>query len=362
MKNINFKFYLITTLFLCSLIVIYHSFVASDIFEAEAKIVVKGDSKGQESSISSIISGGTNLTLNSSIVKEYITSKNSLIELDKRLRLREKFSSKTIGFLQRFDPFTLDSSIENFHDYIKDYLIISVDEKSAILSVKVKCFEPELCVSAVKSLIQQSEHVVNILNERTQNNADSIYLSNLKSLQEKRDQISLELESFRLQNDIVDVQAETKLLMEKLKVLEELNIQASASLNSLRAISNNNAHLKIILEQKKGIEVQIKDIRNELSGVSNNSIVLKNTTYAKLLNEYEIYEKILSAAIASYQTHLVLIKKESVFLEQISEPVVPESAVEPKRIKDIFNSIVVLFLIQFLFFLIRIVIKEHSND
>lgn len=343
------------------LLIVYHGIFSSDVYRSESKIVIKGDNSAQESSLANILAMGDGRSTNAAIVKEFITSKNALLELDKKFGLREKYSSVEYDIISRFNPLGLDSSIENFSEYMNEYVIVSIDEKSSILSVTVKCFEKELCVKINNHMIEQSEYVVNKLNDRSRIDALNTYLETIKSLESKRDSVASDLEEFRKKEGVIDIGSEVKIRMEILLGLEQEYAQLNDRLATLREITSKSSQVKIVQSQLGRIENEINRIRSEISGVSVDSLARKNSGYSKLINENILYEKIIAAAISAYESQVSVSSKKNIYLETISNPTVPESAEEPRRLRSIFKSIFLVFIFYIFAKLVRIAIREHSD-
>ena len=150
--------------------ILYYGLIASDVYISESRFVVRRPQRSAEPSQLGALLSGTGLTRSADdtySVHDYVLSRDALHELDRELDLQKAYKSSTVDVFNRFPGLDWDASFEAFFRYYTDHVVVDYDTVSAITTLRVRAYTPELSRAMNERLLQMSERLVNQLNERS---------------------------------------------------------------------------------------------------------------------------------------------------------------------------------------------------
>lgn len=229
----------------------YYGYYASDIYVSNSAFIIhKSESSDQikASEMSSMFSklsgaGGGTVDYNS-VVETYINSMDSLNAINNQVNIRKIVSNPKIDIFNRFNPLNLNDSNEKLLLYFRSCIDIKIDALSSIVTVAVRLFAPEDSQRVNELLIQQSEAIINSLNEQYRNDAIKNALNEINSAKKNLDRLDQELSKHRQNSStVVD-----KTFVPKFQMLALERTTAESQLNSA-IVSLEQA--KIDIQRKK---------------------------------------------------------------------------------------------------------------
>jgi capsular polysaccharide transport system permease protein len=148
--------------------VFYFTVWASDVYTSESRFVVRSRERGVSSPLGNLLQGVgfSKAQDDTQTVREYALSRDALRVLDEKLRLKSAYASKEIDVLSRFAGLDWDDSFEALHRYYQNKVDVQTDSNSSIVTLTVRAFKPQEATNANRILLEQSEALVNRLNER----------------------------------------------------------------------------------------------------------------------------------------------------------------------------------------------------
>ena len=148
--------------------VLYFGLIASDQFTSQASFVVRSPkSQSSFNGLGAILQGSGFSRSQDDIytVQEYMQSRSSLDELQKRMPVRKFYETKGDIF-SRFNGFGLCGEDEAFYQYYRDKVSIHFDSISGISNLNVTSFDAGESRQINAALLKQGEILINQLNER----------------------------------------------------------------------------------------------------------------------------------------------------------------------------------------------------
>ncbi|OAQ19855.1 hypothetical protein [Thermosulfurimonas dismutans] len=345
------------------LTIIYEAFIVTPVYISESKVIVKSlhDQQGFQGFGTFLQSIGvlSPSFVGASLVMNYMSSRTAMFELEKILNLKKYFSRKDIDFIQRFDPFHIDPSYENFFEYYQKKIVnIGIDINSSILIIKVRAFDPEFAYNVNTNLIKLSENFINRLNERASTTAIKFYEAKLEESRKKVQHFSEKLAEFLSQTKVVAPERQIGILLEHTAKLQEQLILKQMELSRIISVTPDNPKIatlkKDIEEIKREINKNINIIAGDKKSVASYSIKLE-----LMRAELEMLQKELEANLTAFiqaQNQALL---QHLFIEKVEEPTKPDAPKEPKRIKSILTVFAISFAIWGIISLFAAGVKEH---
>lgn len=158
---------------LCTLgALFYFCVIASDVYVSETKFVVRtADKKASGPVFGEVLQqmGFTESHADSWVVHDYMVSHDVMQQLNELLHIQRAYSDTHIDFFNRFPGVRFwDTSLEAFHAYYKNHVLVTIDPLSSIITLKVKGFRSDTVFTINQKLLELSEGLINTLNERAQ--------------------------------------------------------------------------------------------------------------------------------------------------------------------------------------------------
>ena len=363
-KPAAFKLFLWVVVVPTLLAAIYYGLIASDIYVSEAKFEVRTSEQSGVSGglISSVFSGaaGESSGEDAAIVDEYILSQDMLVQLDKRLNLRRHYSSSNVDFLSRLDD---DASQEDFLDYYRKRVQVSIDTSTNIITLDVQSFEPALSQKIANNIIELSEGLVNRLSQRIVEDTLSFARGEVNTAEDRVRKASNAITAFRSETLSMDPNAESKGALSIIANLEGKLAGARTELLDTRSFMRSDSpRVKLLQDKVRTLEKQIAHSRQSLASEdsSHNYTQLINQ-YQPLVLEEELAKQRYSSTLNSLEAARAEAQRKQRYLLTFVQPKIPDEALLPERFKSTLIIFLSLCLAYAIGGLIWAAIKDHMR-
>lgn len=356
--------FILTALFLSFLNIFYWSFIASNQYVSESKIIVqKTDLSSQNTpDITGLLTGQQGINKGDQLLlRDYLLSKDMLKKIDKELDLKEHYSDSKYDFISRL--WFKESSIEWLHRFYLKQISVEYDEYSGVLIINTKAFYPEKAFYITSFLVKEGE---NFMNKMAQSLAKDQVLFLEEQVQRMKEK------TFFSRNKVLEYQDNKNMLSPKISAesfvaiingleSEKTNLETQKSALSTYLVPN---HASIVqLEQKiTSIEKQIQKEQSKLTSLDKNRSLNKNIEEFQRLEseakfDLEMYQSAISALEKGRLEAMRNIKKLSI----IQEPILPEYSMEPRRIYNSIVGVLIIFIFTGFLNMILAIIKDHKD-
>lgn len=177
-----------------SLGVAYYEFIASDQYVSEFRFSVKDTSPSSSSAVSGALAllggSGTGVVTENYIVTDYLKSRQAVEDLEKRIKLIERFTRPEIDQLSRFDP---GQSMEEFVRYWQKMATANYDQVTGIATAQIRAFKPEDALLIATTMVTLAEDLVNQIANRTRADAVRFAESEVERAQERLRRVRTQL-------------------------------------------------------------------------------------------------------------------------------------------------------------------------
>lgn len=187
------------------LVFLYLSLWASDMYISEAKFAVRGQNAAPAmDALSSLFRVTTSTQSDSYIVLNYITSLDMCDKLDAKLDLRVHYSNRANDIWFRLWKHPTQ---DEMRDYWQWATTVAYDPDTGILSVEVKAFSADMAHKICQGILENSEALVNAMNERARADAISQAQLEVSRAEERIRKAQAAMRAYRERTIILDPQA-----------------------------------------------------------------------------------------------------------------------------------------------------------
>ncbi len=319
------------------LALIYFGLIASDIFISEATFLVRSSSR----------SGGSNLSMmlqsesmsraadETYAVAEYMLSRDAANELAKSANLRDIMARDEADVFSRYPSFVGKDTQEEFYRAYRRMVDVVTDGSSGISTLTVRAYRPQDASQLALALLGVTEKFVNRLNVRSNEDAVKFSESMVKEAQARLADVETRLADYRNTQLVVDPEKESTQSLAMLgKMATEIS-RLEATLSQQRAMTPDSPANAPLTERIAAYRAEMLKQRKAVVGGSD-SIATKLQGYELLVVERELAAKALAAATTFLESARQEAQSQRIYLQTISEPNVPDQALQPKRLLSIF--------------------------
>ena len=345
---------------------IYFFGIASDQYVSESRFVIKAPNQrsAQTTSFANLIqsTGLSSGQEQSNQVIDFIRSRSALQTLEKKLKVKQAYSRSGIDFLSRFPRFWEDDAFEDLFDYYRDKITISRDSYTGLVVLRTVAFSPKEAAAINELLLQQSEMLVNQLNENARNKAISEAESRVVEAQTRVNAALEAVSDYRSQARLVEPLKEATGVVEIANRLIVERAALEAQLSTVRQVTPDHPSIPVLREQIASLTREIERQNARLVGGGTNTISRKLPDYEALVLEQELASQLLVLSQTSLEQARTEALKQQFYLERVVEPNVPDLPEYPKGLKTVLTILGFTLCLYFIIWMFVVGILEHAPE
>lgn len=340
---------------------IYFGLLAEDVYVSESRFLVRSPSKPDVSPLGSILSAGaiTGATEETNAVREYLGSRAALAEVDRQGLVRKAYGAPEIFFLDRFGGITGDS-FEQLYDYFSGKVAVEEGESVPVLRVRVEAFDPKQAQQINERLLQGSEALVNTLSQRARTDAIGFARDEVSQARDEARSASLALARFRDRQGIIDPELQAQVGLQTISQLQEELIATRTQLQQMRTYTPQASQIPFLRTQVAELEKEIAEQTAKIAGGSR-SLSSNTARFQELTLANQFAEQQLAVSLASLQEAQADARRKQAYVERIAEPSLPDYAVYPLRLRNIFATFLLGLLAWGVLSMLIVGIREHRE-
>ncbi|MGH1331723.1 MAG: hypothetical protein ACRBBK_12640 [Paracoccaceae bacterium] len=346
----------------------YFLAVASDRYAVESKFAIRSPGASAPTDLLGIVSSvstASSTMSDSYMLVDFIESRDLLDRLEERLDLRKIYSQPGTDFLMRLDP---ESTKEDLVQYLQKVISIYFDTSSQILTLEVQAFTARDAQLISAAILEICDALVNEVSERarqdTMRSAEEEVRRTEALLAAQREKIS----AFRQTQQLIDPTASAGQQIELLGTLEGNIASARARLGSLKGVLDDDSpSVKNLKRQIAAMEAETENQQflmgsGETGGPDGaQTLTSKIGTYEDLAVDLEFLQHAYFAALASRETARIEANRMQRYLAAFVQPTLPEKAVYPQRVQNIFIFIAFAIMLWAIGLMLVYIVREHSS-
>lgn len=345
----------------------YYAAIASSVYVAEAKLLVRSAPKtnGSSTSISDVAGSfigklglgksGTS-EQDSRIILDYVKSLAAIEDIGGKDQLARYYDLTKIDYFSRMDS---SETIEEIRAYWLTKVSATVDTQSNILTLKVSAYEPEDALDLAKRIVASSERLINELSVRSRTDALERAKGEVERSMSGLANARLELLKFQQANKLIDPVQSAKQITSLIATLtgKKIELESELAVADTSGVSGRPGD-RYLQTRVDVLKQQISDLENLLTGKEEGSVSLQLKDFELLKLRLEFEEQIYTLSRASFEEARRNVDKQQLYLMVVVPPTQPETALYPR----VFSDAGMVFLGCFVFWAIGALLVASIRD
>lgn len=357
------RWFLIITVLPTLLFGIYYYLIASDQYQSEAHFIVRtADSAPMPSSgFGQLLglSGGVSQSRSDAIsVNDYLDSQQAVVNLNRAVNLVERFRRPEADIATRL--WFTNPTPEMLMRYYRRQIDVKFNQETGITTLRVRAFRPDDSYAIINQLLQMGEQRVNMINNRSQNDALVSARRQLAEAEEALVAVQSKLTSFRQQRGDIDPEGSGKAQLGLVTTLQGQLSSARAQLNSMRGIiSPNSPQYVATAARVRALEAQVAGQSGKLTS-GGSAIAARLGNYQDLQIRQDFAARRYQAAAANMDRAREIALKQQLYVVRVVDPNMPVKSEFPERGKAVLTLFLSLLVAYGIGWLLVAGVREHS--
>lgn len=343
----------------------YLYFHAADQYASTVGFTVRSENLTSPADLLSGLGGtltGGGGTRDTDILYEFMRSPDLVERVNSQLDL-ESLYSRHYGSdpIFGYDP---DGTIEDLTNYWPRMVKVDYDTSTKLIEVKVLAFEPDEAKKIADVIFAESAQMINGLSDIARNDATRYASEDLKTAVERLKDARQALTTFRLTNQIVDVEADIQGQMGLLNTLQSQQAEALIELDLLSdSVRDGDPRLD---QAQRRLAVIAERVEQERQKFGAGGIGPGGSEYATIISEFErltvdreFAERGYAAALSTFDAAKADANRESLYLAAYAKPTRAARPEYPRRGILLLTVILFSFLIWVVSSLIYYSLRER---
>lgn len=354
--------FLLTVVLPTLLAVIYYGFVASPQYVSQADFVVRGQTPQTPGLLAGILptGGGAGGSEDTYAVQDYVVSRDAAQLLLKRDDLAHAFNIPEADALARFPNFYSGRTFEHFYHYYKKHVKAELDVTTGLSTLSVRTFDAATSQRIARALLTAAEDLVNKMNARQRENTIAASLRERDAAISRLQVLNTQIDAYRNQTGLLDPQRQSQPLLTDLAGLDTARMTTRVQLEQLRRSASSSPLIEVLTRRLHALDQEISRSSGKVTGNSN-SFVPKISGYDDLIFQRQLLEREVTSANAALDTARIQADRQQLYLEEISQPNIPDYPVYPRRASDIAIVFVTMFGLYLIGMLLVAGAREHKS-
>lgn len=355
--------WIIRSILFMGLLTVGYWLFSSDRYVSEAIVIIQNtESVGLPTlDIGSMLGGlgGANKP-DQLLLREHLLSVDMLKKLDAAFDLRSHYSDSRRDFASRM--WFRDGSIEWFHRYYLSRVSVVFDDYAGVLRVSAQAYDAKTAQAIAAMLVKEGERFMNEMSHALARAQVNFLDKQVALAQEQVLKASKAMLDFQNQKGLASPKATVESIYAIIAKLEGQRTELQTQLASLpRNLDRNHPTKKSLQQSLQAVERQIAQEHAKLASTSGKPL-------NSLVEEEQRLELELKFKQDLYKTSLVGLEKGRMdaartlkHVSVLQMPVMPEYAMEPKRIYGVIATMCITLLLVGIVNLLKAVILDHVD-
>jgi capsular polysaccharide transport system permease protein len=294
-------------------------------------------------------------------VADYIRSRSAVDDIGRTIDLRRIFRADGADWFSRLRD---QASGEDLLRYWNKMITVSTEPVSGLLSVEVRAFTREDAVNIASAIRQNSEALVNRMQERPHSDLATRSEAEVRVAREQAAAARAEVAHYRNSQASVDPLDTARSLIDNVTELKSELIALDVELASAKASMGPNApSIPNIQARRDSLQEQIRSLERRITSTD-----ARDRTAAGLLVDYdrlEIERALAEKQVAVAERILDQVRAEGnrhqVYIDVIEGPTMPQRALFPERTRVLMEIAIAAMALWCMVFLIIAGIRDHAD-
>lgn len=359
--------FLLCVLLPTALAAVYYLVYASDQYVVEFRFNVRDtntaiSASGLPPGVASSLGLGSapNPTENFMVV-EYMTSRQAVDDLDKRINLRQLYSHQFIDFWARLNA---SEPVERFVRYWKDVVTAEYDQLTGISVAEVRAFTPDDAYLIAKTLMSSADDMINEASQRPLREAVQYAQSEVTRAEDRLKKIRADLSAYREKEGVIEPLG--SVVLSNATVTSTIRaalaqLQTEVANLKKQGLGPNAPPMQALQTRIRATEEQLKAVENEVSRKDGGSSAL--SPIVARYEQLDLERQFAQAALTSTLQSLEQVRSNAVvkrlYLVSFIQPARPQRSTYPRRAVAILTVAAACLMLWTIGLLLSRSIKEH---
>lgn len=342
---------------------IYYGLVASDVYISESRFLVRSPQRPSQGGLGALLQGTvfSRSQDDTYSVHDFVRSRDALRELEERLGLRAMYSAESIDFVNRFPGLEVwDRSFEALFRHYLRHVSVDYDTASSISVLKVRAYRPEDARRINAILLDMGERLVNNTNNRSRQDLIAVAQQEVKIAEDRAKEAAMALAAFRSNRGVFDPDRQGAIQLQAAARLREELLTAESQLDQVKRVSPRNPQLGGLEARVQSLEIAIEKERALLLA-SAGGLTSKSPVFDKLVLERTFADRQVATALAALDSARSESTRKQLYLERLVTPNLPDSALEPRRIRGVVTTLLFGLMVWGIVSLVIASVREHTD-
>lgn len=337
----------------------YWTLWATDRYVSRTVVVLESPQiASPDVSVSSILSGGGGSS-DLLLLREHLLSVDMLRRAQETLDLREHYSGHGDFFSRLRDP---DVPIEDLHQYYQSRVKIDMDEYAKVLKIEVHAFTPEFAHQLASLLLEAGEEHMNEMGQRLAEEQVRFLEQQLGRLSERLDVARADLLDYQNEHGLVSPTNTVESLNQVVGTLEGELARLQARRSALGSFQSAQSSEMVRVESEiRALREQIDQERDRLAQATGDSLNRISSEYQTLELRAQFAQETYSSAMSALENTRIEAARTLKQVSVLQSPVLPEYAVEPRRLYNATVFGILALFVTFILNMIVLIVRDHKD-
>jgi capsular polysaccharide transport system permease protein len=340
---------------------LYWGLLADRRYVSEAHVLVENvQTPGPSLELSSLF-GGSPASKDILMLRDHLLSADMLLALDRKLRLREHYSSSYDVFSRMLYR---DEPLEWFLRHYQSRVEVLYDDYTGVLLIRAQAYSPQMAHAIASAMLQEGERFMNELGHKLAREQVAFAEQEVRSSSERLARARQALLAYQNRYGLVSPTAMVESISAVAARLEsELSSLQARRTAAATYLAPTAPELVTLNSQIGALEQQVKKERARVASPAKGGEALNRVAeeYERMLLEAGFEQDLYRTALAALERARMdasrMLKKISV----LQVPTLPEYSLEPARLYTITLFILGTLILAGLAQLVLTIIREHRD-
>lgn len=344
---------------------IYYFLIASNQYVSESRFVVKAPNQrgGQISTFANLIQT-TGLSAGqeqADQVIDFVRSRSALQELSKQVPVKDIFDREGVDFLSGFPLPWQQNAFEDLYDFYRGKVQIDRDTHTGLVVLRTVAFSAKDARTLNERLLEQSEALVNQLNERARRSAIAEAEGRVLEAEERVSKARRALAEYRRKAQLVDPLKQAAGVVEIANRLITERAALEAQLSTLQRLTPDHPSIPALRQRIASLTREIDRQTASIVG-GQDTISGKLPGYEALALEQEFASQLLVLTRGSLEQARTDALKQQFYLERVVDPNEPDLPEYPHALRNVLTILGFALCIYFIIWMFVVGILEHAPE
>ena len=345
---------------------LYFAHLASDRFVSTAVLTVRhaGPDTPAASGLSLLLSAGSARSQEDTrYLQHYLHSLALLETLQQRLSLRQHYTTAGTGH-DLWYRLPAQASQEDWLDYWRERVEVSLEDASGLLTVRVQGFSPEVAQRTNQALLQEAEAFVNAISHRIAAEQLTFARGELDRAAEQLGAAERALVAFQTRHQRLDPGADAQATSTRTSALRERLARLEAELSTKQTFLHDDAPDLVTLKAElAAVRLQVEREGRSATGASSAAAPLQQLAveFHALKSRVALAESAHRSALASVETTRIEASRKLKSLVVIEPPTRPDTAEYPRRLYGLATLLMVCVMAWGIARMTLTTVREHQD-